>query len=1058
MRVRINKALRERGRELEKRRLVLVSGPGGAGKTALVRVWAEALERRGGRLAWLTLGPLHTDPAVFVADLIHAIREILPEPLEGGEPFGTALLRALPHRGETTPALYARLLEREIEGLGSPVVVCLDAFEHLAEAPATVAVVDLLLRAETEQLRLVLTSRGLQPPSTPRLLAEDAATTIEADALRLGPQELTAILRDEEVTLEAHQIERLLERSGGWAIAIRFAVRALVDSPEADRERMIANLPSDRNLFRYVANELIEGVDPQLIEAVEIASLLGPVPRKVLEEAIETSDAASLVDKAIDLGLLLDQGDRIAPHEMVADWIQLRLESRADESTRRELHRRLGDLLCRHGFEMTALRLFKESDLIDEMRRLLEDRAHAWANRGHYRMAEEALASLPEAIRQQSPGLLAAEGVIACSRDPDRAIENLKKAAAHYRDSGNRMAEFETLHELAIVASNSNRMEQIRDIYRYALSLRRVLLEPGPRAIFVMALGNGAYITGRYSLALRIHDRVPTHQMAPRERGGLTYARSSMFLHRGEWDRMIAEIEERSADPAQREHGPSFFAIQSRRAIALGLRGIDIEGCLATLEEASRFLAAAKHTLNRIYAEHYLAQLHFRLGDFDQAAAHLETALALSREIDALEIEASCAGLLARVQQRANRLADARQSAELSLSLLERPETWSERFSAAPLASAGAALGAMVHAELDDPVRALEACDTKRRRLINRDLPLTAHAVHLFVARIADRTGDARRCTRELSRGFRIYRDAQLVDLAAEIDRPLFDWAQVRARKEGVAIGAPRIEVLLPLSERELSLRIKSLGALEVSVADRTITNRGWKGMTARRLLSRLLVEDGRPISRERIEADLWPDATRTNARNNLRVALHRLRDVLEPRRRAREASRYVIVEGELLGLSEDALRGWDVRAWRAAIVDLEQAAEEADGGVAEEALERITLCAAGPFLPELLDDWCLDFRRSLEEDWRRAGCAACSQFLALGEFDVAERTALRLVDTHPDDQRIWELLTLSRLESGDRLGALRTLKDARSALARHLEIEPGDQLTRLEARIRSAG
>src|SRR5262245_42048058 len=71
--------------------LTLVVAPGGSGKTTLLRAWRQHLDTLPSAPAatgWLDLTPLHDDPALFIGDLVAALRPACPE-------FGAATLRAL---------------------------------------------------------------------------------------------------------------------------------------------------------------------------------------------------------------------------------------------------------------------------------------------------------------------------------------------------------------------------------------------------------------------------------------------------------------------------------------------------------------------------------------------------------------------------------------------------------------------------------------------------------------------------------------------------------------------------------------------------------------------------------------------------------------------------------------------------------------------------------------------------------------------------------------------------------------------------------------------------
>lgn len=1051
----VRKELRDRGQLLAQHALTLVTAPGGSGKSTLMRAWREDLEVAGGRMAWLTIGRLHRDPIAFIEDLVDSILEVLPEPLEGAEVFGTALSRALPRSGEISADPIVRLFERELRSLASPLTICLDALEHLDREGTTLAIIDRLVRGETRNIHWLLASRGLQPGAAAKMLADGSAIEINASDLSLRSDQLESVLRSAGVELDQRQLEQLLGRTEGWAIAIRFAARALSSVARQDRSRFIADLVKERDLFRYITSELVEGIGPELAHTIEIASVLGGVDRETLAAALETSDAWERIDEAIEAGLLHAAGSEISVHELLAEWMRLRLQSRLSDAEWRALHLRLGGLVEKYGRELDALGIYRSAGLVEPVADLLSRSGTAWVNRGHYDLASDALEELPESLRTSNPALMAVAGVIEGGRDPDTAIESLTRATELFREAGDRAAEFEALHELAIIAVNENRMDEIIRLFRYTLTLRRVVLEPRLRGMVVMAMGNGAYVTGRYRAALRLLKLASTFDHAPRERGGIFLCRSVIHFYRGDWDTLISEVDEVCSDERQRAHGPGFFAMQTRRCTALGLRGIDVPGCRATLEEASQMFITARHSMNRLECEAAHAQVAFRAGDFEATIALLLDAIAIAQRIKFRESEAACLGLLARAYQRSGDLDRALEAAGLALALLNRKDTWKSRFSLAPMYAPGAALAAVVYAEISDAKEALQAIESKRRRLVHRDLSLCAHAIHLCIARVAELAGDEARTRKELDAGARASRDAGLRDVAAEIDEELFDWAESRTKRKGTAGAATSAETFGSEGNREPFMRISTFGGLGVSVAGRQVTNREWRGTTARRLMIRLLVAGGQPLSRERIETDLWPDASSTAASNSLRVALSRLRDALEPGRQKGASSRVLRIEGERISLREEAIEGWDVRLWRNALETLESAAESGDVLAARAALEKVRQPASGGFLPESFDDWSLEFRRALEEQWLRIGKRATSSFTQAGESEVAVEIASALLESYRDDEAAWECLVEARLRGADRSGALRTIREARSALDSELGIELGATLLSLEAEAR---
>lgn len=79
-------------------------------------------------------------------------------------------------------------------------------------------------------------------------------------------------------------------------------------------------------------------------------------------------------------------------------------------------------------------------------------------------------------------------------------------------------------------------------------------------------------------------------------------------------------------------------------------------------------------------------------------------------------------------------------------------------------------------------------------------------------------------------------------------------------------------------------VRIRTFGDLRVEIAGKVIYDRNWRGNRTKALLKALIVLGGHKVSVQRLCDLLWPDAEGDHARQNLKVALSRLRHVgVEP-------------------------------------------------------------------------------------------------------------------------------------------------------------------------------
>ena len=1034
-------------RSLDERPIAVISAPGGSGKTTLARHWQARLEERDERVAWLSISRLHRDPALFVGDLVDAIADALPEALEGAERFGSTVRRALVGGGEPEPETIASLLDREGRRLTRPVVVFLDALEQLAGEGVSAEIVNLFVRTPPEWLRLVLTTRGLQPRALTRVIAAGEATVIDGDDLALTRAQVDALLAEHDLRLDAMRVDRLLERTAGWAIAVRFALRTLSTLPEDRRDDFLEELTQDRDLLRYIADELTSGLSEGAVRVLEIAALMGATDAATLIRAAGRVADDRSVDEVVEAGLLQGQNAQLALHPLITEWMRLRLQARLSDDEWGALHDRLGEMLESADRAMAALSVYQNGDRPARIADLLSREGRGWVDRGFFDLAEEALDALPVGLKDDRPELLALEGVIAGGRDPKKAVERLREAIEYYRRADDLEAEADTLHALAIVAVNENQTDAIADLVRQAVTFSRVVRQPRMRGMLSMGLANAAFITGRYRLALRLLRRADASEQHPRERAGIGFLGSTIRFARGDWDELVDEVDARCADEDQRLYGPGYYAMQTRRCSVLGLRGLDLDDCRATLEDADRMFRSARQTLNRGHCATALGQIAHRADEFETAVEHFADALALVERIDLPEARVASQGRLARSLQRAGREEEALEAARAALELLQSEDAWSARISAAPLSSGGAALAALVLAELGHPKEALEAIDSRRRKLIRVELPMITHAVGVCRARVAELAGEKKRMREELKMAWRAHCGAGLVDAAPEIDAPLLRWAVERARSEGLDLRDLRILGLPSVATHRADLRVRSFGGLEVERGPRALGTSDWRGRNPQRLFVRLLCAEGRAVPRELVEADLWPDATRDQGRNNLRTTLSKLRDALEPRRKKGAPSRLLTLDGERIGLADAALEDWDVARWRSTVEGMRSAARAADASECERLFERARSLRRGDFLAEHFDEWVLELRRSLEELHRSATAETVDALLEGAGSQgaaLAARIAEDFVARSRDDEAAWQRLANTRLAAGDRAGALRAVEEATETLVRELGIAPG--------------
>jgi DNA-binding SARP family transcriptional activator len=214
----------------------------------------------------------------------------------------------------------------------------------------------------------------------------------------------------------------------------------------------------------------------------------------------------------------------------------------------------------------------------------------------------------------------------------------------------------------------------------------------------------------------------------------------------------------------------------------------------------------------------------------------------------------------------------------------------------------------------------------------------------------------------------------------------------------------------VPVPAAPLAVRV--LGEFQVLRAGVPVAPGEWRSKKARDLFKILVLQRGRPVSRERLIDLLWPEEAPGRTANRLSVLLSTLRTVLDPERAVPEPGP---VRADRDAVALDLTRvAVDVEAFLALAAGAHDADRRADPAAAE-LLAAADAAYGGELLPEdPYDEWSRPLR-----DATRAAHVAVLRALLRRTTDPDERARhlLRLLDHDPYDEPAHQQL----------IGALRT-------------------------------
>ncbi|MBS0213358.1 MAG: AAA family ATPase [Proteobacteria bacterium] len=314
------------------RAVVTVLAPAGFGKTVVLVHWRRQWLGEGAQVAWLS-ADRNDDPAHFHLALLHAIRIAT-----GRAALNTSANEGSSRFGNDMEALTGLLAE--IAALGRRTVLIVDDAERLPEASC--AALAYLLCNAPPNLQVVIGTRAPLDLHTAELAAKGHSAVLNADDLRLQPEETVAILRRRfEERLSLDDCVRLHATTEGWPIGLQLAIATI--ELAADPSAAVRSLSGRRgDIERYFVESLFASLSAATVDFLVRIAILdrmdGPMCAAVTGDAGAAEHLQCLLrDTPVLIAAELQGWYRV--HPLVRDFLLARFEQ-LPRGERDALHRR----------------------------------------------------------------------------------------------------------------------------------------------------------------------------------------------------------------------------------------------------------------------------------------------------------------------------------------------------------------------------------------------------------------------------------------------------------------------------------------------------------------------------------------------------------------------------------------------------------------------------------------------------------------------------------------------------------------------------------------------
>lgn len=312
------------------RRLTVIHGPAGFGKTTLALQWRARLREEGKPVAWLSMDENDNDPLRFLAYLIEAIRSAEPS-------LGADLLSLLESQSANIAGFILTELVNQFHDYGEEFYLFLDDW-HLVKDKKSEDAIAFLLEHAPANLHLVITSRSRPTLPILKLMVRNEVTEIQAADLRFDLKESECFFRD--LSIDDADLRALLATTEGWVAALQLAMISLRSTH--DREGLFRWISGKHHAVGdYLTESVLNSLPQELLDFLLNTSILGRFCGALCGAVTGAANGLAILERAEQLQLFIipldDEREWFRYHHLFAKYLQRRLERDHPERVR-DLH------------------------------------------------------------------------------------------------------------------------------------------------------------------------------------------------------------------------------------------------------------------------------------------------------------------------------------------------------------------------------------------------------------------------------------------------------------------------------------------------------------------------------------------------------------------------------------------------------------------------------------------------------------------------------------------------------------------------------------------------
>lgn len=385
--------------KLLQNQLVMMSSPGGYGKTHTMACWAQTLKSEGIAAAWLSIDENDVEPDRLLRHLAAAFVNL------GGrlpEQTATAMLQ-----GHSEATVRADDLLNAFVDHAEKCVFFLDDLHYLLPRGAVYETINEIIRTLPNNVHLVFSSR--ERPTV--LIAQNkhrmSIREYSSEDLKLTRDELVDYLSLSGFNrFTKQQIDGLLEASEGWIAGVKLAIA----NAQGNKERLIALMKANpSNIKEFFAYDILARQSEETQKFLLSTSVLKRFNADLASSVTQTQGSAQQIADLQTAGLFIfsigADEEWFRYHHLFSDFLLKTLRANHPE-WEKELHQKAAAWHAHHGSIEDAFAHFLQGGDIHQAGKILDDRCADLLYEGHSSPLLNMSDKLPDHVMREFPRLL----------------------------------------------------------------------------------------------------------------------------------------------------------------------------------------------------------------------------------------------------------------------------------------------------------------------------------------------------------------------------------------------------------------------------------------------------------------------------------------------------------------------------------------------------------------------------------------------------------------------------------------------------------------------------